>query len=213
MKRTEIIKDMELKQVVGEMPDKITVTKPESVPPKILTALPEGVPPGTKTRPSNWMKPIGDSLPDVNLISGTYVYNPNAPIYSPEAKLTEEQERAFQEGLKSLVKDQTKAATKFDQDKPNWSLVPFEALEDMVRVLEFGAKKYNEGGTSREQWNWAKGKGLGIPRVLAACLRHIFARMRGEINDPESGLPHLGHALCCLLFASFYSKNLEKYDQ
>jgi hypothetical protein len=84
----------------------------------------------------------------------------------------------------------------------------------MVRVLEFGAKKYNEqGGHSRNTWNWAKGRGLGIPRVLAACLRHIFARMRGEINDPESGLPHLGHALCCLLFASYYSKNPEKYDQ
>lgn len=181
MKRAGMIKDMELKQVVGEVPNGY-----------------RGDPAPEKVFPSH----------------GDYKYNLNAPNYMAEAKLTEEQEARLLEQYKAIVKpNQIKEATKFDANKPNWSLVPFEALEDMVRVLEFGAKKYNEGGTSREEWNWAKGTGLGIPRVLAACLRHIFARMRGEINDPESGLPHLGHALCCLLFASYYSKNPEKYDQ
>ena len=33
-----------------------------------------------------------------------------------------------------------------------------------------------------------------------AALRHIQAYLSGELNDPESGKPHLAHALCCLMF-------------
>ena len=38
-------------------------------------------------------------------------------------------------------------AVKHDSGKPDWSLVPFESLEGMVKVLEFGAQKY-------AGWNW-----------------------------------------------------------
>jgi hypothetical protein len=31
-------------------------------------------------------------------------------------------------------------------------------------------------------------------------LRHAFAIQRGEINDPESGLPHAAHIMCCAAF-------------
>jgi hypothetical protein len=33
-------------------------------------------------------------------------------------------------------------------------------------------------------------------------LRHLFAIMRGEDNDPESGLPHIDHVGCCWMFLS-----------
>jgi len=97
-------------------------------------------------------------------------------------------------------------AVKHDSGKPDWSLVPFESLEGMVKVLEFGAQKY-------AGWNWTTNGGFSYTRVLRSCLRHIFAYMRGEDLDPESGLSHIHHAMCNLLFISHYIGNKEKYNK
>lgn len=97
-------------------------------------------------------------------------------------------------------------AIKYDDNKTDWSLVPFESLEGMVRVLEFGAKKY-------DNWNWTNDGGFPYTRVLRSCLRHIFSYMRGEDNDPESGLSHIHHAMCNLLFISHYIGNKEKFNK
>jgi hypothetical protein len=71
-------------------------------------------------------------------------------------------------------------------------LLPFEALEEIARVLTYGAKKYAPN-------NWQK-----VPdakeRYEAALLRHFSAHKRGEKNDPESGLSHLAHVGCNALF-------------
>ena len=97
-------------------------------------------------------------------------------------------------------------AVKQDKGKPDWSLVPFEALEGMVRVLEFGAKKYSRN-------NWQTNGGFSYRRVLTACVRHLFAYMRGEDTDPESGLSHISHAQCNLLFLGYYLTNKEKFNK
>lgn len=47
--------------------------------------------------------------------------------------------------------------------------------------------------------NWRKGFTWG--RLSGAALRHLFAWIGGEDKDPESGLSHLAHAGCCVLFA------------
>lgn len=100
----------------------------------------------------------------------------------------------------------TKEAIKLDTGKPDWSLVPFEALEGMVRVLEFGANKYSRN-------NWQTSGGFSYRRVLTACIRHLFAYMRGEDVDPESGLSHVSHAQCNLLFLGYYLTNKEKFNK
>lgn len=82
---------------------------------------------------------------------------------------------------------------KHDQDKPRPSLLPFRALASVVAVLEFGARKY-----APHAW---RGVPDGRARYTDAALRHLFAHMQGESDDPESGLPHLAHAVCSLLFA------------
>lgn len=84
---------------------------------------------------------------------------------------------------------------KHDIGKNPLDLLPFGALEDVGRVLEFGAKKYSA-------WNWSKG--MVYSRLIAASLRHIFAFAKGENNDPETGISHIAHALCCLLFLQEY---------
>jgi hypothetical protein len=69
---------------------------------------------------------------------------------------------------------------------------PVGMLHDVVAVLQFGANKYAPR-------NWEKG--LAFSRVFAAAARHTAAAEMGEDNDPETGLPHLAHAACELLFA------------
>jgi hypothetical protein len=36
-------------------------------------------------------------------------------------------------------------------------------------------------------------------RLLAACLRHVFAYLAGQDTDPESNESNLAHAICCLM--------------
>lgn len=82
--------------------------------------------------------------------------------------------------------------TKYDNGKLEYGLVPPLALEEMVKVLTFGAQKY-----SRENWRQVED---GRRRYFDALMRHLWAWKRGEEIDSESGLSHLGHAMCCLYF-------------
>jgi Domain of unknown function (DUF5664) len=82
-------------------------------------------------------------------------------------------------------------AVKQDENKAPLDLLPFEALIEVAKVLQFGAKKY-------DRHNWRKG--FKWSRLLAANLRHLFAWARREDLDPESGISHLAHACCMNLF-------------
>lgn len=79
---------------------------------------------------------------------------------------------------------------KFDGGKLRYDLIPFEALEQIVAVLTYGAEKY-------EPENW---KTVEVERYMAAAYRHMAAVSMGEELDADTGLPHLAHAGCCILF-------------
>lgn len=96
-------------------------------------------------------------------------------------------------------------AMKHDQEKPRVDLVPFDAIEAAGEVLAFGARKY---GT----WNWVQGQGLAWHRLARAALSHIGKWAMGEDNDPESGLSHLAHALCCIMFLMTYVRRKHGVD-
>lgn len=81
---------------------------------------------------------------------------------------------------------------KDDGEKPRWDLLPFGALARVVDVLTFGARKYGPD-------NWRRVENAR-DRYFAASLRHLAAYRGGEANDPETSLPHLAHAACCVLF-------------
>jgi hypothetical protein len=55
--------------------------------------------------------------------------------------------------------------------------------------MAFGAQKYGDH-------NWRGG--IKYTRLLGAAKRHIKAFNMGEDLDPESGLSHVAHAICCL---------------
>ena len=41
-------------------------------------------------------------------------------------------------------------------------------------------------------------------RVFGALMRHLWAWWAGETKDPETGISHLYHASCCLMFLAAY---------
>ena len=90
------------------------------------------------------------------------------------------------------------SGTKYDQDKPRMDLLDSDALEGLATVLTFGAKKY-------AAHNWRSG--ISNSRLVAALLRHVFAILRGEYVDKESGLMHIDHVGCCWMFLSNNMKN------
>lgn len=94
---------------------------------------------------------------------------------------------------------------KHDDGKPRLDLLPPLALDEVAKVLMFGAKKY-------DSWNWAKG--MEWHRNPAAAMRHSKAFLMGEDLDPETGLCHMAHAACDALFATeYYLRKLGKDDR
>lgn len=95
------------------------------------------------------------------------------------------------------------SAMKFDQDKLPLHLLSTEAMNQTAAVLAFGAQKYAEH-------NWRKG--FAWSRPLSAAMRHITAFNAGEDKDPESGLSHLAHAACCIMFLLEFEKTHQHLD-
>jgi hypothetical protein len=89
----------------------------------------------------------------------------------------------------------TSEGRKDDSGKTPWHLMPPDALNQIAQVLEFGANKYGDR-------NWEKG--MHWSRPFSALMRHMWAWWRGESRDPETGLSHLAHAGCCILFLLSY---------
>jgi len=81
---------------------------------------------------------------------------------------------------------------KYDDGKLRFDLLPMKPVIEMVKVLTYGADKYSDE-------NWRKVEPLRA-RYFAAALRHIIAWWEGEELDNESNLPHLAHAMCCIVF-------------
>lgn len=91
---------------------------------------------------------------------------------------------------------------KDDAGKLRWELMPWHQLEDVVKVLQFGASKYGD-------YNWMKVEHAKA-RYFAAAIRHLMAWWHNETKDEESGLPHLAHAACCLLFMAWFNDTDQK---
>jgi hypothetical protein len=91
---------------------------------------------------------------------------------------------------------------KNDKEKLRWDLLPISEVEEVVSVLTHGAKKYADN-------NWQVVVKDNPDRYFAACMRHIVAYREGEREDPDSGLLHLAHAICCLLFIMWRDKEIE----
>ncbi len=95
---------------------------------------------------------------------------------------------------------------KYDQDKLLFECFMHDlapVIKGVVQVLTFGAKKY-----SRSSWQ-------SVPnakqRYMDAFYRHMNAHHSGDHVDNESGLPHLFHAICNLMFITWFEIKENKY--
>ena len=87
---------------------------------------------------------------------------------------------------------------KYDTQKPRFSLLPMKPLMAVVEVLELGARKYAPD-------NWKKVENAQ-ERYFDALMRHMIAWKMGEKHDPETGLNHLAHAACSILFMLWFDQ-------
>lgn len=79
----------------------------------------------------------------------------------------------------------------------------FGGWEECAMVFDYGRRKY-------KAWNWAKGMAWSVP--LACAARHLMAMLRGEENDPESGLPHRGHVFCNIVMLMVFATTFVEGD-
>ena len=107
----------------------------------------------------------------------------------------------FYEKYIPLNKTTIVRGVKTDLDKRRYSLLPPKTLDEVVDVLEFGSKKY-----ASNNWMYVEN---ARTRYYDATLRHINAWWYGEQIDGETGLHHLAHAVCCLLFLMWFDLNKE----
>ena len=85
---------------------------------------------------------------------------------------------------------------KADEGKEPLDLISSEALMQLAKVLQFGAKKYDSN-------NWRKG--IKYSRVYAAVQRHLLKWNGGQTVDEETGLNHLAHAFTGIMFLLEYT--------
>lgn len=94
------------------------------------------------------------------------------------------------EGLKDDYKD----------NKVQWHLLDLTMLEGVVRLYEFGLKKYK-----RNSWKYIED---GEERCYSAAIRHLNLHRKGEELDKESGQMHIDAAIWNLLTMKYhYLKN------
>jgi hypothetical protein len=119
--------------------------------------------------------------------------------------ISHDKETLIHEQFERLNK--AKAGLKYDSDKTRYDLYPLGAYEGCSKVLTFGAKKYTPNG-----WKTVPD---ASNRYYSALIRHLNAQKEftdkggvGLLLDDESGLPHLDHAQCCLVFLREITNNL-----
>lgn len=94
---------------------------------------------------------------------------------------------------------------KFDNEKLRWDLLPLECIEEVVKILTFGASKYGPN-------NWQNLENAE-DRYYAALMRHLVEYKKGIRIDDESGLSHLSHLMCNVLFLIWFEKHSVKNEE
>jgi hypothetical protein len=84
--------------------------------------------------------------------------------------------------------ENSKTGVKHDQGKADLSLIPYSAMIAEAQALMVGERKYG-------RYNYENG--MEVTRIMSALLRHAYAYLNGEENDPVDGQPHLGSIRAC----------------
>lgn len=86
------------------------------------------------------------------------------------------------------------------------SLLPIEAIEEVIKVLEFGAIKHTPNGWREEDYPYSM--------WIDAAERHFIELKKNENRALDSRLLHAAHIACNMLFLTYYQlKNIGKDDR
>ena len=100
---------------------------------------------------------------------------------------------------KNLIEGKTEVdggGLRFNEGKIQWHLIPVRAIEEIVKVMMIGAKKYAPN-------NWKRG--FTFSSVCDCAMRHLTAIMGGELYDKETGLLHAAHLGCNAIFLIYFT--------
>ena len=100
-------------------------------------------------------------------------------------------------------KKEKENALRYNNGKTRYGLIPDYALNEMAKVMTYGAKKY-----SADNWR----KGLSFTSCLDSLERHIAKFKIGQDYDEETGLHHLAHAMANCSFIMEYSLTHPELD-
>lgn len=131
------------------------------------------------------------SCPGESISYDSYVAREVGKSSAKDATLPKPNERIQEGGRKD------------DSEKPPMELLSSIALVEIAKVMGKGRDKYGAH-------NWRKG--IIWSRVFGAALRHIFAWVGGTTEDSETGLNHLAHAACCIMFLLDYTISHPELD-
>lgn len=98
---------------------------------------------------------------------------------------------------------QQKQAMRFNEGKPQWSLIDFDCFEPLVRVMEYGMNKYKRS-------NWKIGR--SINQQCECLLRHCFELMSGKDYDHESQQLIIGHIQANAMMIAHTLKHHPEFD-
>lgn len=121
---------------------------------------------------------------------------------SDVAKPVQEKVDLFELALEENA-EQRNQALRYNQGKPQWSLVDFPSLEPMVKVLEYGCQKY-----ARDNWR----AGMPASQIIESMLRHTFELLKGDKVDKESLCEHVGHIQVNAMFLAYVLKEKPQFD-
>jgi len=96
-----------------------------------------------------------------------------------------------------LLDTKEEKGIRFDDGKVRHDLLSSNAINELSKVLTFGAQKY-------AAHNWRKG--MAWSRVIGSLKRHLNAIERGEDFDHETGVLHAAHVMCNAMFLTDYYK-------
>lgn len=97
----------------------------------------------------------------------------------------------------------TTVGLKSDTGKVQWSLLPYDSIDELAKVFTAGATKY----AAR---NWENG--LKYSRVFDAMMRHASRWWQGQtLNHDDFGLHELAHVMWNACVLLHYELNADKY--
>lgn len=92
---------------------------------------------------------------------------------------------------------------RYNENKPKWSLIDFNSLIPVVRVMEMGIGKYGYN-------NWKKGR--SFTETWESAQRHSIEWKEVSSLDKESRINHLGHLIANAMFLLYMTENKPYFD-